>query len=80
MPLGPDPQVGHAQSAVNNFLGLHAHDSQYYIAMGPWVVDKETYAYGNTLMWTQTRDFIKERSGDAAKFWSRRALALAVTF
>ena len=26
---------GHAQSAVNNFLGLHGHDTQYYLPVGP---------------------------------------------
>jgi hypothetical protein len=41
------------QSAVNNFLGLHLHDTQYYMRLGAWVApDLHTkYAHGNVLMW-----------------------------
>lgn len=44
---------GHAQSAINNFMGLHHYDTQFYLPMGAWIVDRPTYAYGNALMWTQ---------------------------
>ena len=30
----PYETVGHAQSAANNFLGIHLHDTQYYLRMG----------------------------------------------
>ena len=44
---------GHAQSAPNNFLGIHLHDSQYYVKVGAWVVPDEhhKYAHGNVMMW-----------------------------
>ena len=51
-------KFGHAQTAVNNFLGLHAYDSRVYIPMGSWVSDLRTYAYGNALTWSGFRDFI----------------------
>ena len=45
--------AGHAQSAANNFLGIHLHDSQYYLRMGSWVETElhPRYAHGNILMW-----------------------------
>ena len=49
----PYEVVGHAQSAANNFLGIHLHDSQYYLRMGSWVQPElhPRYAHGNVLMW-----------------------------
>jgi hypothetical protein len=50
---GPYETYGHAQSAPNNFLGIHLHDTQYYIKMGSWVIPElhHQYAHGNVLMW-----------------------------
>ena len=31
------PSATQAQSAANNFLGIHMHDTQYYLRMGSWV-------------------------------------------
>ncbi len=49
----PYETVGHAQSAANNFLGIHLHDTQYYLRMGSWVEPElhTRYAHGNILMW-----------------------------
>ncbi len=41
----------HTQTAVNNFLGLHRHDSNFQIRVGSWTVDQQYYAYGNVLLW-----------------------------
>ena len=48
----PYETVGHAQSAANNFLGIHLHDSYYYLRMGSWVTPElqPRYAHGNVLM------------------------------
>ena len=45
--------LGHAQSAPNNFLGIHLHDTQYYLKVGAWVAPDlhSRYAHGNVLMW-----------------------------
>lgn len=50
---GPYETFGHAQSAPNNFLGIHLHDSQFYLNMGAWTAADlhATYAHGNVLMW-----------------------------
>ena len=49
----PYETVPHAQSAPNNFLGLHLHDTQYYLNVGSYVAAElhPTYAHGNVLMW-----------------------------
>ena len=49
----PFETVPHAQSAVNNFLGLHLHDTQFYLDMGGWTSPDTHahYAHGNILMW-----------------------------
>ena len=47
--------VRHVQSAPNNFLGLHLHDSQYYIGVGGWVRPDlhPEWAHGNVIMWSR---------------------------
>lgn len=47
----------HTQTAVNNFLGLHAYDSRVYLPMGAWIKDMERYSYGNALAWTHTANY-----------------------
>ncbi len=44
-------QYPHTQTAVNNFMGLHAWDSWAYTGMGAWVADKRAYGFGNILSW-----------------------------
>ena len=34
----PFEMYGHAQSAPNNFLGLHLHDTQYYLKVEPLLI------------------------------------------
>lgn len=41
----------HTQTAVNNFLGLHAFDAYAFVPIGSWTVDKAFFAYGNALNW-----------------------------
>jgi len=42
----------HTQTAVNNFLGMHRFDANFQIRVGAWVANKDQYAYGNVLIWT----------------------------
>ena len=50
----------HAMTAVNNFRTLFQYDAMSLIPMGAWVVDKESYAYGNALMWKAMLPFLHE--------------------
>jgi hypothetical protein len=45
-------QYPHTQTAVNNFLGMHRYDACFQIPVGSWTADKESYANGNTLIWS----------------------------
>eukprot|EP00911_Craspedida_sp_UC1_P000617 UC1_evm1s474 len=49
--------VRHAQSAPNNFLGLHLHDTQFYLQTGAWVRPDAhpDWAHGNIIMWDRAR-------------------------
>jgi hypothetical protein len=49
--------VPHTQSAVNNFLGMHRYDAAFQIRVGAWTTDKDYYAYGNVLLWTNLLPF-----------------------
>lgn len=53
-------KYAHTQSAVNNFLGLHAFDDIFQSRVGSWYVDKDRYAYGNVLVW---KAMLKEYNG-----------------
>jgi hypothetical protein len=61
----------HAQSAVNNFLGLHLHDTWSYLPMGAWVVDKPTYAYGNVLLWNHALEWVTQNQSARSAFWAK---------
>lgn len=50
----------HTQTAINNFLGLHAYDDIFQSRVGSWYVDKDRYAYGNVLVW---KSMLKEYNG-----------------
>ena len=67
---------GHAQSANTNFLGLHIHDTKYYIPVGAWVVDKNTYAFGNALMWTNAGRFLRGTGPAGRKWWQKIPTAI----
>ncbi|MBI9017077.1 MAG: chitobiase/beta-hexosaminidase C-terminal domain-containing protein [Phycisphaerae bacterium] len=47
----------HTQTAINNFMGLHAWDSWVYSLVGSWVVDKDDWAHGNVLSWKHMVQF-----------------------
>lgn len=50
----------HTQTAVNNYLGIHAFDNVFQSRVGSWYTDKERYAYGNILVWSS---LLKEYNG-----------------
>jgi len=68
---GPYETFGHAQSAPNNFLGLHLHDSQFYLNMGAWTAADlhATYAHGNVLMW---HGAMKSPMYQTSNYWKQR--------
>ena len=71
--------TGHAQSAPNNFLGIHMHDTQYYLRMGSWVSPElqPRYAHGNVLMWQQGAHSPMYANASEGAYWpSRKARAL----
>ena len=75
----PYETVGHAQSAPNNFLGIHLHDTQYYLRMGSWVVPElhPRYAHGNVLMWQQAAHSPQYSNTSEGAYWpAHRAKAL----
>jgi hypothetical protein len=69
----PYETIGHAQSAPNNFLGIHLHDSQYYLRMGSWVTPElhPRYAHGNVLLWQQAA-FSPMFSNKSSPYWQSR--------
>jgi len=50
-------QHPHTQSAVHNFLGMHRYDAAFQIRVGAWTTDKDYYAYGNVLLWSNLLPF-----------------------
>jgi hypothetical protein len=70
----PYETIGHAQSAANNFLGIHLHDSQYYLRMGGWVTPElhPRYAHGNVLMWERAA-FSPMYSNKTSPYWQARS-------
>jgi hypothetical protein len=71
----PYETVGHAQSAPNNFLGLHLHDSQYYLRMGSWVEPElhPRYAHGNVLLWHSAAHSPMYSNASSSYWQARRA-------
>ena len=71
----PYETVGHAQSAANNFLGIHLHDTQYYLRMGSWVVPDlhPRYAHGNVLMWQRAAHSPQYSNISKGAYWPARS-------
>ena len=72
----PFETVAHAQSAPNNFLGLHLHDTQFYLDAGAWITEElhADYAHGNLLMW---HNALKSKMLSTSSYW-RAQLAKGV--
>jgi len=68
----PFETMGHAQSAPNNFLGIHFHDTQYYLNVGSFVAEPlhGIYAHGNVLTWKKASES-KMYAGGAGGYWAR---------
>ena len=56
-------QYPHTQTAVNNFLGMHRYDADFQIQAGAWAADKEQYANGNVLIWSELLPFADLEKG-----------------
>lgn len=65
----PFETVAHVQSAPNNFLGLHLHDTQFYLSTGAWIVPElhGQYVHGNLLMW---RHALESRMLQQSSYWA----------
>jgi len=63
----------HAQSAPNNFLGLHLHDTQFYRGVGAWMRPDlhAAWAHGNLLLWHAARysPMLTGSDGRNSSFW-----------